>query len=158
MKNVWPAVFLYKKSVHLRFSKSFVFMKKWSKHPIVDSCQVRRYSQLEQPFFFGTCNTFDVGLSTEYVLLCFAQLFGKKCRKYQNGNFYDFPDTRKDHSRTSLGKYNNNPVAIGGFLRRSSSHRLVEINNGTAWEDFGKFPFVERYIREFTTVTFEGRA
>ena len=56
-----------------------------------------------------------------------------------------------DHYITSLGRFQNVPIALGGAY---SGGKHVESLYGGSWRNMGDFPFVESYIYYYSFVSF----
>ena len=129
----------------------------------VESCRLRRVGTLPMDFYLGACNTFETSGGTEETLLCFAEGGYKLCHRwlrtdqisfeskfsYQGNVVSSAPSSTYEHYATSLGRFENRPMAVGSYPNK----KLEERRNGF-WLPLNDFPFVNRYIAYYSTVNF----
>lgn len=61
--------------------------------------------------------------------------------------------TTYPHTMTSLGNYNESPLAVGSF---DPDNIKVEIRQAGSWSSLSDFPYVDNSISQYSMVTLNG--
>jgi len=83
---------------------------------------------------------------------CLNYLFSKLSFSYDGTSVVSTVSSNHDHYLTSLGSFQNVPIAVGGH---SSGDKHVESLQGGSWRNMGDFPFVKSYISDYSFVSFK---
>ena len=81
------------------------------------------------------------------VLFCIKQQFS-----YQNNTVSSAPSSTYEHYLTSLGRFDNRPIAVGGYSPFLNK-KVEELRKGV-WRTLNDLPFVEKQIYSYSMVTF----
>ena len=126
---------------------------------LVDCHGLAPVGTLSFDFYSGACGTYNFN-HVDTVLLCFQQSGGKHCHTISSATEWEIVQigfSNDAHKGTSLGSYNDRPVAIAG-----ETSKKVESFSNDRWEPLSEGSMMPIHdtlcgLRDFSTLTYGDR-
>ena len=84
------------------------------------------------------------------ILFCYVK------PSYDGNSVTLAPSSEYNHYGTSLGRFQNIPIIVGGSNNQfSATKKVEELNSNLIWDTLADFPFVEKSIFYYSMVTFQ---
>jgi len=108
---------------------------------IIEQCRLRNIGELSDDFEMGACNNFMSANNEEYALLCFGYGSSGGCARFDGQSIVSAQTAYKPHYGTSLGNWQNIPVAAGGSYDSVENLENDRRMKNNLKEDFKQYSF-----------------